>query len=218
MKRIIIINEGPTEQEFCKDVLYPYFSAKDIYIETPTIKSSHGGIVAWKTLKKQIEMHLKQDETAYVTTFFDYYGVKDSYNYPGWQEAKSITDKRERISFLEEAMRNDLPAELRNRFIPYIQLHEFEGLLFCKMDVFTSNFEPAEAKLSEIEGIINAFPNPEDINNGSATAPSKRLERLIPGYSKIVYGACLASDTGLDTIRQKCLRFNAWIEQLETIA
>ena len=46
MKRIIIINEGPTEQEFCKDVLYPYFSAKDIYIETPTIKSSHGGIVA----------------------------------------------------------------------------------------------------------------------------------------------------------------------------
>ena len=49
MKRIIIINEGPTEQEFCKDVLYPYFSAKDIYIETPTIKSSHGGIVAWNT-------------------------------------------------------------------------------------------------------------------------------------------------------------------------
>jgi hypothetical protein len=217
MKRIIIINEGPTEQEFCKDVLLDYFISKDILIEMPTIKSTHGGIVAWGTLKKQIEAHLKHDSTAYITTLFDYYGIKDSYNYPRWQEAKSIVDKSARLDFLEEAMRSDLSPEIRERFIPYMQLHEFEGLLFCDIDIFRNNFEPEEANLAELEKIINSFNNPEEINNGATTAPSKRLETLIPGYLKVVYGACLASDLGLKKIREKCPRFSEWIDKMESI-
>ncbi len=47
MKRIIIVCEGETEQEFCKDVLFPHFFRRDILIEHPTIKKSGGGIVAW---------------------------------------------------------------------------------------------------------------------------------------------------------------------------
>lgn len=38
MKRIIIICEGQTEQSFCKNVLQPYFTTKNIWLETPTIK------------------------------------------------------------------------------------------------------------------------------------------------------------------------------------
>ena len=54
MKRLIIVCEGPTEQEFCKDVLCPYFQSKGIILEYPTIKHSNGGIVSWATLKKQL--------------------------------------------------------------------------------------------------------------------------------------------------------------------
>jgi Domain of unknown function (DUF4276) len=68
MKRIIIVNEGQTEQEFCKDLLTPHFFSKNTIIYHPTIKKTGGGIVAWETLKLQIETHLKQDQTAFVTT------------------------------------------------------------------------------------------------------------------------------------------------------
>ncbi|MBK8383763.1 MAG: DUF4276 family protein [Ignavibacteria bacterium] len=39
----------------------------------------------------------------------------------------------ERVEFLEKSCSEDI-NELR--YIPYIQLHEFEGLLFTKMDGF----------------------------------------------------------------------------------
>jgi hypothetical protein len=45
MKRIIIICEGPTEQAFCKTNLQVHFQTKGIYIQTPLIKHSRGGIV-----------------------------------------------------------------------------------------------------------------------------------------------------------------------------
>jgi hypothetical protein len=88
MKRIIIIGEGQTEQEFCNQVLKPFFIVNDISIENPTIKESHGGIVKWKVLKKQIENHLKQDNEAFVSLLIDYYGIYSKYDFPKWEEAK----------------------------------------------------------------------------------------------------------------------------------
>lgn len=38
MKRLIIICEGQTEQEFCNDVLQPHFNQLGIFIQNPTIK------------------------------------------------------------------------------------------------------------------------------------------------------------------------------------
>lgn len=44
MKRLIIICEGPTEQEFCMEVLGADLAKRDVYVEAPLIKHSHGGI------------------------------------------------------------------------------------------------------------------------------------------------------------------------------
>jgi len=105
MKRIIIICEGPTEQEFCKDVLYSFLSSKEIYIQTPLIKKSGGGIVRWPILKQQIENHLLQDPTAFVTTFIDFYGLKDKHQFPGWIPSKTIQNKSHKMGFLESEMK-----------------------------------------------------------------------------------------------------------------
>jgi len=218
MKRIIIICEGQTEAEFCKDVLCPHFLSKDILIQTPLIKKTGGGIVNWEVLKKEIEIHLKQDTTAFVTTFIDYYGTKDKHNFPKWEAAKAIVDISQRMSLIENALSLDIDDALRYRFIPYIQLHEFEGLLFCNIDVFTNNLE--ESLFSDFENLkktIDDFPNPELINNSRETAPSKRLSKYIIGYNKVVCGAILAEATGLQNIRNKCPRFNAWITKIEQI-
>ena len=64
---------------------------------------------------------------------------------------------------------------------------------------------------------INDFNNPEMINDGSETAPSKRLSKIIQGYSKISYGSLVAEEIGLLKIRTKCPRFSGWITKLENI-
>ncbi|MFO7939418.1 MAG: DUF4276 family protein [Bacteroidales bacterium] len=217
MTRIIVIGEGPTEQVFCNDVLQPVFNAQDKFIETPKIKKSQGGIVHWKALKKQIELHLKESGV-YVTTLIDYYGLYPYHEFPEWDDAQKIVNMSERISFLENAMQAEIEESIRYRFIPYIQMHEFEGLLFSDISIFEENFD--EDEFSDHDYLIETdkrFDNPEDINDGKLTAPSKRLGRILGNYSKVVYGSLLAQEIGLGKIQERCPRFNHWIESLLSI-
>lgn len=216
MKRIIIICEGQTEQAFCNDVLQSHFNSLNIYIDYPTIEKTQGGISSWQSLKRQIINHLKQDKTAVITTFIDYYGIKAKHCFPSWQESLEKTDKFERLAFLENAMTLEIEESLQIRFIPYMQLHEFEGLLFSDLKVFDDNFEKEEFNdYTYLVETIKAFSNPELINDGIETAPSKRLSKIIHSYDKTIMGPILASEIGLAVIRQKCQRFNDWISKLE---
>ena len=217
MKRLVIICEGQTENEFCKDILGDELRGYFNSLDYPLIKHSGGGIVEWKRLRDQILRHLSETTDTFVTTFIDYYGIEDKHNFPGWQEAKSINDKYERIKFIEEAMKHDIPENVSYRFIPYIQLHEFETLLFSNIKVFKDNYEEESVDFRRLEGIVQEFPNPEDINCGKKTAPSKRIENAVSDYNKVIDGNSLAMDIGIKTIRSKCPHFNAWINQIENI-
>lgn len=214
MKRLIIVCEGPTEQAFCNDVLRSHFLSRDILIEAPTIKHSNGGIVAWDTLKKQIVKHLNEGDCI-VSMLVDYYRIRDSYHFPGWMEAKGKSNLYERMRYLFEQMSLDMDEKLRPRFIPYIQLHEFEGLLFSDISVFHDNFTKEQLDYRQLENAVNEFNSPEEINNGPATAPSERLKKAIVGYDKVTDGAFLAMEMGLEIIRKKCSLFNNWIERME---
>lgn len=214
MKRLIIICEGPTEQEFCMEVLGAELAKRDVYVEAPLIKHSHGGIVPWATIKRQILKHLQEGEV-YVSMLVDYYGIKEQFGFPGWEESLRIVDKTERLHFLLEKMEEDIPETLRYRFIPYIQMHEFEGLLFSDVHAFLNSFEEDEIKIEDLQAAADAFESPEMINNSPETAPSKRLIDAIPDYDKIVFGNCVAMDIGLEKIREKCPLFNEWVEKLE---
>jgi hypothetical protein len=218
MKRLIIIGEGQTEQAFCYDVLRPYFSAKDIYIQNPTIKKSKGGIIEWKSLKKEINIYLESDTSASVTLLIDYYGIHQKHGFPGWNESLRIGNKNDRMDFLEQAMLDEIDDRFGNRFIPYVQLHEFEGLLFSDRRIFDDNFEDHEfSDYKYLEETFAQFENPEMVNDGNKTAPSKRLDRIIIGYQKPIHGSLLANEIGLTRIREKCPRFNRWIERLQSI-
>lgn len=210
MNRLVIVCEGQTEREFCNDVLRPFFANKGIDVSAPLIKHSKGGIVAWNHLKRQIENHL--NEGAYVSTFIDYYGINSQYEFPGWEEALNITDKTKRLMFLFDCMSKDISDDIRYRFIPYIQLHEFEGLLFSDVSVFKKSFGETEMDFDKIKVTTEEAENPEMINDGPETAPSKRILKAVPGYDKVIYGSCLAMEIGFDNIRKKCPMFNRWIE------
>lgn len=218
-KRLIIICEGPTELQFCREVLYPHFSAKSIFIETPLIKKSHGGCVAWEFLEPDINLHLKQNPTAFVTTFIDLYGLFRPKNYPGWSDGLKKSDIYERVSFLEQSMAECLHDDIRYRFIPNIVIHEFEGLLFNEIKYFDELLEQNEYKdKAALEKIFRDFPNPELINERPESAPSKRLKNIIlKEYSKVDTGIRIAKTIGLHAIRQKSKHFDEWITKLENL-
>lgn len=217
MNRIIIICEGQTEQEFCNTLLQPHFSANGITLQTPLIKKTMGGIANWTVLKREIETYLRREKDVLVTTLIDYYGIKDSHGFPLWAEKQAIADKNQRLDEFEAAMLADVDENLRPHFVPYLQLHEFEGLLFSDKQAFYTTFNEYElAREDELKQTFADFNNPEMINDGVETSPSHRLERIIRGYEKVVYGCCLAEAIGLDKIRQKSPRFNNWLKRLET--
>ena len=218
MNRVIIICEGPTEREFCNKILSSFFATKNIYIQSPLIKKTMGGIVKWEELKKQVLLHLKSDTSVFVTTLIDYYGVYSKYEFPRWDEAEAEPDKNKSMNILEEGMSLDIEDSYRFRYIPYMQLHEFEGLLFNEINIFHEQIPENElVGLDELKSTFRNYDNPEMINNNKETSPSHRLMRIISGYDKVVYGNILAESIGLEKIRNKSPRFNEWLNKIEQI-
>ncbi len=176
MKRVIIICEGETEREFCNTILTPHFARKDIFIQSPLIKKSMGGIVKWSELKKQITLHLTNDSNAFVTSLIDYYGLYRKYNFPSWNMAEKCINKNERMKILENGMFESINEGVRYRFIPYLQLHEFEGLLFNEIDIFHEQIPENElVGIHELTQTFTQFSNPEMINDNKETSPSQSL-------------------------------------------
>ena len=94
----------------------------------------------------------------------------------------------------------------------YIQLHEFEALLFSDNTGFEYYFsEDCAKKTAEI---ISSYDNPEDINSSPEGAPSKRLLAINPDYRKVLEGNLIALQIGINTILRKCPRFSVWIKRM----
>lgn len=217
MKRIIVICEGQTEKEFVKKTLQDYLKGKSLYLEPVLPKKTKGGIAPWKDIKEQIEKHLKQEKETFVTTLLDYYGIYQFHQFPFWQQAHQIQNKNQRLDLLEKEMKNDIDINLRDRFIPFLLLHEFEALVFSDKNCILNQLPPNDINIPELDRVFDNFSNPEDINSGKQTSPSHRLLKIIKGYDKVIYGNIIIEKIGIDRIRNKALRFNNWLNILEKI-
>ena len=104
------------------------------------------------------------------------------------------------------------------RFVPYLQLHEFEALLFSDPEKLEERFDRHSTEIRRLVQIAEQS-NPELINDGIETAPSKRIIREIPEYEsdKASSGPIVAERIGLTTLRMKCLHFSEWIGKLEAL-
>lgn len=49
------------------------------------------------------------------------------------------------------------------------------------------------------------------------TAPSKRIEALMPDYQKPLMGTLAALEVGLEVMRARCALFNGWLTHLELL-
>jgi hypothetical protein len=60
---------------------------------------------------------------------------------------------------------------------------------------------------------------PEDVNDGRETAPSKRIVAIDKTYeySKSTVGPNVASSIGIPRLRDRCKHFDEWISALENL-
>ena len=226
MKRVHCIVEGQTEMSVFSSILKPYIYKKtNTYIEFTDIshsregKKGRGGIVKYPRLLKELRCHL-QDKGKILTTFFDYYGINESYQFPNYKEAKvDQTNPKVGVDLLEKGIKKDIESKNINarNFIPYIQLHEFEALLFSSNDGFDSQYNN-ENILEELKKIVLPYETPEDINDSPKTAPSKRIISILrkhkENYAKVNDGTAIAKEVGIETMLKKCPRFRNWVNKL----
>ena len=211
MKRLFIVVEGQTEEAFVKELMTPYFIKRGVYDVRPvliqTSKGHKGGFVNYEHLKNDLQRLLKsQGQDVIVSTFVDFFRCPEL---PNQANIDNLPSHNKKVDEMEKSIASDINDW---RFIPYIQLHEFEALLFSAANGFGMYFDGEIS--NEIQGVIDSFDNPEEINSAPETAPSKRLIRIIPDYDKVLYGNIVALEIGLPVMLEKCPRFRAWIELL----
>lgn len=222
---VMILNvlcEGQTEEKFVKDVLRPYLRdnlgivVKHRLLMTSKSKDAKGGLLSYTQAMRDLKLWMKEaKDNAYeknaFTTMFDLYALPT--DFPQWEEGNRRTGY-ERVEFLENA----LAQEFGDNFIPYIQLHEFEALVFCGLKYLRMEYPQCVKEIDGLEDVLTSYGNPEKIDNSPHTAPSKRIMVALKDkyrYDKVKSGTVVTSQVGVDELRGKCRHFNDWLLRIE---
>jgi hypothetical protein len=218
--RVSVIVEGPTERSFVQEVLAPFLWAKEVYI-TPTIlgvPGHKGGRTNYARVKKDVLQQLKEDRVACCSTMLDFCGLGKGF--PGMPLPPNLSNM-DKVILVERAMKEDIAAEVSDlrpdvRFLPYLQLHEYEGLLFSDPGAFANGISQPNL-VPQFQAIRQSFSTPEDIDDSPDTAPSKRVVGLCPSYNKVLDGTRAASAVGIEAMRRECPHFRDWVESLRQL-
>ena len=217
-----IIAEGQTEQQFVLKVLAPHLAHYHVYADARCIltskdkhtgRQSRGGLPNYIKAKNDIQRWLKEDsrKNCRFSTMFDLYALPN--DFPDFAQAQSYSDPYQKIACLEAALVQDIGD---SRFIPYIQLHEFEALILADARKLDWEYFEHEAEIASLVTMVGDTC-PELINDGAETAPSKRILKQIPEYDKVTAGWTVVEQIGLATLRHKCPHFNEWLTRLEQL-
>ena len=226
MRRLLVHIEGRTEFLFVNDILAPhlynlgYVSVGARLMGGQRSSRSRGGVRPWESVRTIIVNHLRSDSELVISTMVDYYGMPN--DWPGranpFTAAMSVSDRAEEI---EGALLQDMSDEMGSsfnpdRFIPYVMMHEFEAMLFSDCQAFATAIGRTDLS-ANFQAIRDEFGSPEEIDDSPDTAPSKRIESLMPAYQKPTMGVQAAQIISIATIRNQCLHFDAWLHRLESL-
>ena len=225
MTRLYLTVEGQTEQAFARNLLEPFLAERGVYLLGIQLavhgrkkgKDHVGGMGRYEPFKNGLCRWLKtyQDRDVRFSTMLDLYRFPKGI--PDYDSASKLSVPYDRVVTLERALAKDLGDR---RFIPYIQLHEFEVLLLSDPSAFACRYREHQREIDRLEKLVAGYDTPEKINDGEQTAPSKRIGKEIPEYldAKRTAGSIIAAEIGLEKIRAKCPHFNDWLTKLEGLA
>lgn len=222
-----ILCEGQTEDRFASKVLKEYLKGFEIVVKTTILitnkkKNVRGGMLSYQQAKNDLELLIRQHsrkthEAHFYTTMFDLYALPN--DFPGFAEAMKIHDSYEKVKKLEEKFAEDISSD---KFVPYIQLHEFEALVFCGLEHLLIDYPDMAKQIARLKKIVEKYDgNTEEINNDPQTAPSKLMIREFEKfhhYDKHKSGVLVTDKIGIKKLKNKCLHFKEWIEKLEQLS
>ena len=218
MSRLYVLCEGQTEETFVKEMLAPelqeaFLDVRPIVLTTSRTpeRKFKGGVSTFQKIRRELDRLCRQDRQARVTTMIDLYRLPT--DTPSFLETRGLPPER-RAQALEAAIRNDLGHE---NLIPYLSVHEFEALLFSRPEAFRGQFEGQLGLEGRIAELASLYDNPEQINGGEETSPSKRIRKLVPSYEKVLEGNILALEVGLLAMMEKCPHFSSWVLRLKSL-
>jgi hypothetical protein len=218
VKHGLILVEGQTEEQFVREVLSPYLSARTGLWLTPTIvvtkvvkagPNFKGGLSSYDQVRRDVLKLLQDSSAKVITTLFDYYGLPD--DFPG-MASRPLGTPRQRVNHVQDAFGANFADDVR--FLPFLALHEFEAWLYCDLGP-TLEWIYTGGDLAPLRAARQAVTSPEEINENYATAPSRRLKNVVPSYQKPLHGPMAALEIGIDAIRAQCPHFQAWLTRLE---
>lgn len=226
MTRLLVHVEGETEEEFVNEVLGPhlyscgYTEVSARLVGRARLRRHRGGICGWGVAMDEIYKHLAENGDAYATTLVDFYGLPQSGSgcWPG-RDRCAGRNPSEQSGILLQAMMESVEESyqgIANRFVPFVTMHEFEGLLFSNPEAMADGIGLRELA-PQFQDIRDQFDTPEHINDSPRTAPSKRIIDLVPGYEKPLYGNLAALSVTLSSIRDECEVFDDWVRKLESL-
>lgn len=224
MNTLNIVVEGQTEESFVWQILFLHLHSRGVIARPRLVlfkmskgRSQRGGIKKYELVKKDILAWTKEcpGNNVRFTTMIDLYGLPK--DWPRYDEAQQLSDPYCKVLFVEEALKEDIGDW---RLIPYIQLHEFEALLFSDVSKFSTYYIDSGQAVERLAAIADGVDSPELIDEGPSTSPSKRIISLIPQYKgeKPLAGVQIATSIGLDLMRAKCRHFDEWVSQLEQVS
>ena len=220
--RLHVTAEGQTEESFVKNILAEYLALTNVITDARSVLTSkdkkaakeyRGGLISYQKAKADIQTWMKEDNhpECRFTTMFDLYALPD--DFPGYAEAKRQADPYDRVRILEDSLEKDINDR---RFIPYIQLHEFEALILADPQQLDWEYLEHDGPIGRLIKMVGK-QNPELINDRPETAPSKRILKEIPEYDKVTAGVSVVGKIGVPSLRQKCSHFNDWLTLLEQL-
>lgn len=196
MVRLLISVEGYSEYKFTNEVIVPHLAEHHgVFAETQNMRGS----ISIDKIRQKLNSLIHNHD--FTTTLYDFYGFKRA----SGDETKQT---------LEEKIKQSIKKDQRNKIIPYIQMYEFEALLFSDNEKMAAGLGTQK---DWIDAVLSEFDDIETINNSKETAPSKRIGKHAQ-YIKTQHAPLILKQIGLANIRSKCQGFDTWLTQLENLS
>lgn len=224
MREVLVLCEGQTEREFVRRHVAPAVAGQGVALSGTLVGKTHrkrGGIRGWAVYERELIRLASERADRHLALLVDYYAMPA--DWPGRAEAAG-RPLAERGAYVEQRLAEQADPVFRDRFVPCVQYHEFESLLF--VDGWTTAWEldavgrprssaAVEKKINE--AVAAAGGQAEWVNDGPDSAPSKRIAQMIVGYDKVAWGNQVVDAVTLPRLRKGCPWLDRWMAALQAL-
>ena len=173
MKRLYMTVEGQTEAAFATSVLTPHLANFDVFLSPPRFTGLHrrrrgripqGGLLnTFGHALADIRVWLLEDKSpdARFSMMVDLYSLP--HDFPGYEQGMARPTGREQAVALQRSLTDEIGDA---RFIPYLQVHEYEALVLVDPRRIATVYDVKASEMNALCRECKEYDSPEEIDQG----------------------------------------------------